>query len=115
MVKAVYIIDLPPPDYYSRSLPGTGYRGILMESAKDAYQKFITDHQLNADAFEMIYLENTRNGVSRQIQAYLEEEKANTLIIIGAKGHSPFETFLFGSVTEKLVSTTMHSPILIIR
>lgn len=114
-VKAIYIVDLPPPDYYSRSLPGTGYRGILMESAKNAFQDFIAENKINADAFEMIYLENTRNGVSRQIQTFIAQESANTLTIIGAKGHSPFETFLFGSVTEKMVSTTMHSPILIIR
>jgi len=113
-VEGVYVVDLPPDDYYSRSKPGTGYRGVLMESAKAAFHQFTEKHDLNPDSFTMNYLENTGNSVARHLQEYAEQQPG-TLILMGAKGHSPFENFLFGSVTEKLADAPFAVPILVVR
>ena len=113
-IHATYVVDLPPEDYYSRSKPGTGYRAILMESAKAAYHQFTEKHELNPNNFEMTFLENTTNSIARHLQQFAEEKEAS-LILMGAKGHSPFENFLFGSVTEKLVDAPFTVPILVVR
>jgi nucleotide-binding universal stress UspA family protein len=113
-VEAVYVVDLPPEDYYSRSKSGTGYRGILLESAQAAFETFVHEYKLNADHFKMTYLENTKNSIIHHLKIVAEKEE-ETLVLMGAKGHSPFETFLFGSVTEKLVGMPLKMPILIVR
>lgn len=113
-VEAVYVVDLPPEDYYSRSKSGTGYRGILLESAQSAFETFINEYNINPNHFKMTYLENTSNSVVHHLKMAAEQQEG-TLVLMGAKGHSPFETFLFGSVTEKLVGIPLKSPILIVR
>ena len=55
-IHGLYIVDLPPEDYYSRSRPGTGYRGVLMESAQIAYDGFVRDNNLPLDQIEMAFL-----------------------------------------------------------
>lgn len=113
-VEGVYVVDLPPDDYYSRSKPGSGYRGVLMESAKAAYHQFTEEHDIDLDTLEMKFLENTGNSVARHLQDFAEQQ-SGTLVLMGAKGHSPFENFLFGSVTEKLADAPSAVPILVVR
>ena len=113
-IHGLYIVDLPPEDYYSRSRPGTGYRGVLMESAQIAYDSFIRDNNLPLDQIEMAFLENKQHDIAGHIEDFATG-KPNSMIIMGAKGHSPFETFLFGSVTEKLAERYNKLPILVVR
>lgn len=114
LVHGLYIVDLPPEDYYSRSLPGRGYRGVLMESAQIAFDRFVEDNGLAKGEFEMHFLENKQHDIAGHIEDFALE-KRNSIIIMGAKGHSPFETFLFGSVTEKLAERFNKLPLLIVR
>jgi len=113
-VHGLYIVDLPPEDYYTRSRPGTGYRGILMESAQVAYSSFVKDNELPPGEIEMTFLENTKHDIARHIEDFALE-KGNSMIIMGAKGHSPFETFLFGSITEKMAERHNKLPLFIVR
>jgi nucleotide-binding universal stress UspA family protein len=113
-VHSLHIVDLPPEDYYNRAEPGQGYRGLLMESAKKAGQDFLKEQQLRDEDIVEVYRENFTNSVPRHIIEYAEEQ-AGALIVMGAKGHSPFETFLFGSVTEKLAEGVEAQPLLVIR
>ncbi len=113
-IQGLYIVDLPPEEYYSRSKPGKGYRGILMESAQTAYDSFIREHNIDEEGLKMNFVENTRGDIAAHIQQFALE-KEGSLIIMGARGHSPFETFLFGSVTEKLAERIKGVPLLIVR
>ena len=110
----MYIVDLPPEDYYTRSSPGKGYRGVLMESAQVAYDSFIKEHKLPEDQIEMSLLENKQRDIAGHIERFAQG-RPNSMIIMGAKGHSPFETFLFGSITEKLAERFNQLPLLIVR
>lgn len=114
LIHGLYIVDLPPEDYYSRSRPGRGYRGVLMESAQIAFDSFVKDHGLSKEAFGMNFLENKQHDIAAHIEDFAMG-KRNSLLIMGAKGHSPFETFLFGSVTEKLAERFNKLPLLIVR
>ncbi|MCB0586867.1 MAG: universal stress protein [Phaeodactylibacter sp.] len=113
-LEGVYVVDLPPEDYYTRSRPGRGYRGVLMESAHIAYDSFLTDNRLPGNEIDMAFLENKQHDIANHIEEFAES-KSNSMIIMGAKGHSPFETFLFGSVTEKLAERFNKLPMLVVR
>lgn len=114
VVNGLYIVDLPPEDYYSRSRPGTGYRGILMESAQVAYDSFVKDNNLSGADIEMHFLENKQHDIAGHIEDFALS-KPNSMIVMGAKGHSPFETFLFGSITEKMAERFNRLPLLVVR
>lgn len=113
-VHSLHIIPLPPEDYYNRFEPGQGYRGLLMESAKKAGSDFFKEHRLRDEDIVEAYRENFTNATPQHIIAYAEE-KDPAMLVMGAKGHSPFETFLFGSVTEKLSESVEQQPLLVVR
>lgn len=62
----------------------------------------------------MNFLENKQHDIAGHIEDFALE-RPNSMIIMGAKGHSPFETFLFGSITEKLAERYNKVPLLIVR
>lgn len=113
-IYGLYVVDLPPEDYYSRSRPGMGYRGVLLESAQQAYHRFMEENDLPTHAFEMTFVENERYNIAHQIEAFAAEKNA-PLIIMGARGHTPLEAFFFGSVTEKLLDRLSQAPVLVVR
>lgn len=113
-IKGLYIIDLPPADYYMRPSTHTGFLKVLQESAAKAYEQFLEQNDIDPDALDMEYLENTYSNIATHIKAYAEDHEPD-LIILGAQGHSPWESFVFGSVTERLVERYLASPILIVR
>ncbi|HQU60480.1 MAG: universal stress protein [Phaeodactylibacter sp.] len=113
-VHGLYIVDLPPADYYSRTHPGLGYRAVLMESAQLAYHSFMEDNGFPESLIEMNFLENKRYNITSYIESFAKEKTAS-LVVMGARGHSPLETFLFGSITEKLVERVSQTPVLVIR
>ncbi|TXB62462.1 universal stress protein [Phaeodactylibacter luteus] len=113
-VHSLYVVDLPPADYYNRSEPGRGYRGILMESARLTGNKFRDKLGVADDDLVDVYLENLRQDTAGHILAYAKEHPG-TWLVTGAKGHSPFEHFLFGSVTERLAERAGDVPLLIVR
>lgn len=113
-IHGLYVVDLPPEDYYTRSRPGKGYRGVLMESAKIAYDSFVKDNGLSREEIEMNFLENKQHDIAGHIEDFALE-KPHSMIIMGARGHSPFETFLFGSITEKMAERVNALPLLVVR
>ena len=113
-IHGLYVVDLPPEDYYTRSRPGKGYRGVLMESAKIAYDSFVKDNGLSREEIEMNFLENKQHDIAGHIEDFALE-KPHSMIIMGARGHSPFETFLFGSISEKMVERVNVLPLLVVR
>ncbi|MCB0596492.1 MAG: universal stress protein [Lewinellaceae bacterium] len=113
-IHGLYVVDLPPEDYYTRSRPGKGYRGVLMESAKIAYDSFVKDNGLSREEIEMNFLENKQHDIAGHIEDFALE-KPHSMIIMGARGHSPFETFLFGSITEKMAERVNVLPLLVVR
>jgi len=111
---ALYIVEMPLEDFYVRGALQTGYRGILMESAQTAYNRFVDEHDLPSDEISPIFVQNDYGNISSHLAEYLEEHPTD-LVIQGAQGHSAFENFLYGSVTEKLLDKLRTRPILIIR
>ncbi len=113
-VIAVHIIDLPPADYYMRPIEGTGFVKMLEDSAKSAFKKFLEKNSWPEDDIMPVYIHNSYNSTAAHLSEFADQENID-LIIMGAQGHSAFNSFLFGSVTEKLLTKCDNKPILIVR
>ena len=113
-VQALYIVDMPPGDYYMEPRESSGFRMILLDSARSAYRDFLQKYHLDGNAVEGVFLENNFVNVAAHINQYAREQEAD-LIVVGAQGHTALENFLYGSVTESLVERSRETPILIVR
>lgn len=86
----------------------------LKESAKQSFHQFLIQNQLPESDLNFKVQLNDDFDVSKYIKETALLEKSD-LIIIGAKGQSGLSGFVFGSVTEKLISTKETPPILVVR
>lgn len=111
-VHSLYIVDFPPDNYYSS--PDQGYPALLMEAAKDAGSQFRDRLGIAEGRIIEAYRKNPDNRLIAQLLAYADEQ-TNAMIVMGAKGHSALQAFLFGSVTEQLAEAVARQPLLIVR
>lgn len=113
-LRALYVVDMPPADYYMRSFDSDGFREVLRQSAKTAFANFITEQEFEGHTFREIIMDNAYSNVAQHIAEYAREMQAG-LIVIGAQGHSALENILFGSVTEKVLARESQSAVLVVR
>ncbi len=114
IVHALYVMDLPPSDYYMRPFETEGFREVLREAAQTAFHDFLKDHNVAENEVIKAFADNTLSNTAAHIHEYARREGAE-IIVLGAQGHSPIENFIFGSVTEKLVDEATDCAVLIIR
>lgn len=114
MIDLVYFIDMPPSDYYVGAARDAGLRAALKDSAKAAYRRFMAEFGLNEQEVHMQFSDNAYSNVALHIDEFAKEKEAD-MIVIGAQGHSAFERFLFGSVTEKLADVNRERFMWVIR
>ncbi|MCB9080653.1 MAG: universal stress protein [Lewinellaceae bacterium] len=113
-IRALYIVDQPPTDYYMRPFEDSGFRGLLREAAAKSFNTFCEREKLSQDAFSFDLVDNVYSSVALHINEYAEAQNVDW-IVLGAQGHSALESFVFGSVTEKLVEHNTKQVILIVR
>jgi nucleotide-binding universal stress UspA family protein len=113
-IQCLYVIDLPPSDYYLRPVPRSGFQAILRTSAEQAFERFVKKYELSHIPVDMIYQENTYSNIANHIFEYIKTNKAD-LLMLGAQGHSALNNFIFGSVTERLVERCVEIPVVVIR
>jgi nucleotide-binding universal stress UspA family protein len=114
-IQCVYVVDLPPADYYIRPFQETGYRRILMESAQNAYRDFISESGFDPTLLkEAEFIPNEYSNIAQHLSEYTDQHPTD-LVIMGAQGHSALERFIFGSVTEKFLERCKDKPILVVR
>jgi nucleotide-binding universal stress UspA family protein len=110
----MYVIDLPPADYYLRPVPTSGFQKVLRESAEQAFQKFITKNELTDLEINMHYEENVYTNVATHIHEFIKKNEID-ILMLGAQGHSALNNFFFGSVTERLVILCKEIPVVVVR
>jgi nucleotide-binding universal stress UspA family protein len=113
-IHGMYVIDLPPTDYYMRPVPTSGFQKVLRESAEQAYKKFLTKYELTDITIEMHYEENVYTNVATHIHEFIKKEEID-ILMLGAQGHTAWNNFFFGSVTERLVVLCKEIPIIVVR
>lgn len=113
-IHGMYVIDLPPADYYLRPVPTSGFQKVLRESAEQAFQKFITKNELTDLEINMHYEENVYTNVATHIHEFIKKNEID-ILMLGAQGHSALNNFFFGSVTERLVILCKEIPVVVVR
>lgn len=113
-IHALHIVEFPPNDYYLIPYKEAGFRKILQDSAKEAYEKFAADYHIPTDRIKVVYRENLTQNPAKHIMEYAKE-LGSDLILTGARGHSVFRNMFFGSVTESLIERNLEFPLLIVR
>ncbi len=113
-VETLHVVEAPPEKYYMRTAPTSGFRAILMESAKKAFEKMLKENNLADEEINAVFVDDDYLNIATRISDYMEGNSAD-LLVVGAQGHTGFEKLLFGSVTERLVEQCKTKPIMIIR
>ena len=113
-VRFLYVIDLPPSDYYLRNFDTEAFRQVLRQSARATCAEFMAENSMDGRQADVAFLENTYSNVALHIQEFAEHN-AIGLIVMGAQGHAALERLLYGSVTEKLADSPAQQVILVIR
>lgn len=113
-INVLHVVELLAMGHYYGLNLNYKYLNTLVKHSKKAFNEFLEKHEIDADDIEEMVVPSDYNNVSQHIHAHIKEEDVQ-LVIIGAKGHSAFDRFLYGSVTEQLVNEDLEKPILIIR
>lgn len=114
VVDLIYIIDLPPVDYYIQTSRQSGLSGVLKESAQEAFGRFVEEYQVDQRMFNIHYVDNHYSNTALHLKEFAETRGAD-MVIMGAQGHGAIERFIFGSVTEKFIATSKEQLIWIVR
>lgn len=112
-VEALHVIDMPMTAYKINR----NHQEIIThfkDAANAGYKAFLKRHGLDKEDIRFTITVNDVFDVGYYIQETAFHTNAD-LIIIGAKGHTLFEDFIFGSTTEKLVNKELDIPILVVR
>ncbi|MEZ5006898.1 MAG: universal stress protein [Chitinophagales bacterium] len=110
-IECYHLLDSPVFD--SEMLISTHKIVQMMEQGrKDAFVKKIEELKIK-DAPALV-IETSINNYSALEIVKRAQKKNFSLIIMGAKGHSAFERFFLGSVTEKVISKDGKLPLLIV-
>ncbi len=114
-IQLIYIVDMPPADYYIKPYGDKGYRALLLDSARQTFADFVEKHGLEeVQGLEPVFIPNDFNSVAAHLDEWVKDNGAD-LVVMGAQGHSAFENLIYGSVTERFVQRSTKSPILIVR
>lgn len=114
-IICLHVYDLPDLNYYKINKTYDQLRQIVKNDMQEAFDKFLAKYASNVkDLIEIRLEERNQLSTSGQILAVVAEV-ASDLLIVGAKGHSKFESIFLGSVTEKLAQLNDQSATLIVR
>lgn len=113
-ITLLHVVDLPSESYYLRTPPERGFTAMLHDVAQETFNKLMIEHNISKESLQFVILDNYYINIATHIAEYSDANSAD-LLILGAQGHSAFEQFLYGSVTERLVEKYRNKPILIVR
>lgn len=105
-----------PPNFSAYRYNHERVMEMLREDRESTLKAFINDHVAEEDRslVKPFLLGGLRTSVGKSIQSFAEKRRYD-LIVMGAKGHSKVALLLLGSVTEKVISLTKRTPVLIVR
>ncbi|MEY3367196.1 MAG: hypothetical protein RI973_351 [Bacteroidota bacterium] len=116
MITVLNVYEMPSfPSYLIRKT-GEEIREMLLKDRAGAFQSFIRsavpEDRLSTVRIEI--LEQKQGGTGELVMEYARKNRFD-LIVMGAKGHSRASLLLLGSVTEKILSLTTETPVLVAR
>lgn len=114
-IICLHVYDMPDLSYYKINKNFEQLKEIVEGDMNEAFDNFLEKYIPNLkDIVEKQVVERTQLSTAGHIHS-LAEEWGTDLLIVGAKGHTPLERLLLGSVTEKLIQLNETIPTLIVR
>ncbi len=114
-LEVVYIYELPNFSVYKIGRTPAQFKEITKQNYQDAFKLYFRENNIPEAAVSKFHiLEREKDSIASQIHQFIEQEKAD-LVVIGAKGHSKLELLFLGSVTEKLLTLNEQIPTWVVR
>ncbi len=115
VVDVLHLYDLPITTGTFR-ISETRLLEAIDEERKESMRRFIQQHVPEAVRKQVrtIVKACRHRSIGTRIVDFATRRRDN-LIVMGARGHSPLERLLMGSVTEKVLSVTTKIPVLVVR
>lgn len=113
-IDLVHVLDASVVERYSSYQIYEELSTLLPKIADQQYQKFLNQYDLDESNFNLVFQMTEGENIANALLEFAEKENYQ-LIVMGAKGHSYFNNFVFGSVAETLIDLTHKLPIMIIR
>lgn len=113
-LHTVHVYDVPPAVSIKIGRTPEQFSQIIKANVTEAMDAFVEKASPGKAHIKTHLVYNKHTSPSRQLIDFAEETQMH-LIIIGAKGHTLLETLFLGSITEKLIVSSMQIPILVVR
>ena len=113
-IVAVNVIEMLPNDYYLGFAQNPVYRDNFLARHHRAYETFIEKYKIKNEHIRIAFLENKQRNAAYELKDYAQDNGFD-LVMMGAKGHSVFENFLYGSITERFVDFCCDIPVFVVR
>ncbi len=113
-VRCVHAINSIPDKYYLDMKMKNNLNHQLLSFAENAWAIFLEKNGLERENIHIDFRQDIQSTTGRILLDYFERQNTD-MVVMGAKGHTAFEKFLYGSVTEELVDTCNKRSILVIR
>lgn len=113
-VRCVHIVSNIPENYYLDLKMRKELNDKLMNNAENAWKSFLGKNEWTKKSIRIDFIQQTESNISLLLRDFFKTHFTD-LVIMGAKGHTAFENFLYGSVTEQLVDNFDDCPVLIVR
>ncbi len=113
-VRCVHIVNTAPANYYLDLKTRNQLDSQFLQSAKMAWDVFLGKFDLKKEEVPIDFVQKINESSSEILSNYFKDQKSD-FVVMGAKGHTAFENFLYGSVTETLVDRFNDCPVMIVR
>ncbi|MFP4089179.1 MAG: universal stress protein [Cyclobacteriaceae bacterium] len=113
-VSYLHFYELPPRYFPYVAQNVAKYQQEYVAYARKEFEEWKEKSIKNEKTGEVHFHLAERNQVAREVYFWAIRHQAD-LIVCGAKGKSDAEVLLLGSVSDKLISTDQHIPLLIVK
>lgn len=113
-LHVAHVYDVPPAVSIQMSRTPQQFTHIIQENSSEAMKKFVAKAKPGKVNLQTHLMHNANSTTARQLITYAEVNQLS-LVIIGAKGHTALSALLLGSITEKMLLSSLQIPILVAR
>lgn len=113
-LHVAHVYDVPPAVSIQLSRTPQQFAHIIRNNVSEAMDQFVAKAKPGKANLQKHLMHNANSTTARQLITYAEVNQLS-LVIIGAKGHTALSALLLGSITEKLLLSTLQIPILVAR
>jgi nucleotide-binding universal stress UspA family protein len=114
-ISCVHVYEMPDLSYYKINRTYEQLKEIIEADMQEAFDRFVEKYAPNMG--DMLIKKSELRGelsTAGELISLCDEYHAN-LVIMGAKGHTAFNSLFIGSVAEKFLHLNVNIPTLIIR